>query len=214
MFTGLIETLGTVNQTRRQGDSLHLQIEADIALLDGVNVGDSINVDGACQTIVAVGTKTFTVESISETLLCTNLGDLLPGDAVNLERPMRLQDRLDGHLLIGHVDGVGQIMRLQQTGHSWVLEVKPPVDLLRFVAAKGSIAVSGISLTIVDVNRQSFPVSIIPHTFEITTLSRWQTGKTVNIEVDVIARYLDRLMAGSHVGSSELTLQKLRDLGY
>ncbi len=210
MFTGLIEEVGRVRQVRRQGDFQRLEIDTE---LDGLHIGDSVNIDGACQTVVDLNSGFFAVESVSETLSRTTLGDLRPGDGVNLERSLRLADRLDGHLVLGHIDGVGRIAHLEEGHQSWHLEVEIPSGLERYIAAKGSVAVNGISLTVVEAAAQTFTVSLIPHTFEHTTLAQQRSGGRVNLEVDVIARYVERLFSSDDSGSG-LTVEKLRNMGY
>lgn len=213
MFTGLIEEVGRVHQVRRQGDFQYLEIAAT-HIRDTLRLGDSINIDGACQTVVHLSADTFAVESVAETLARTTLGDLQPGSGVNLERSMRLQDRLDGHLVLGHVDGVALLTGLQRGNESWLLEVEIPSGLERYIASKGSVAINGISLTVVDTTPQTFTISVIPHTFEHTTLSQKQTGARVNLEVDLIARYVERMLSSQENPSAGLTLEKMRDMGY
>ena len=210
MFTGLIEEVGRVRQVRRQGDFQRLEIETG---LDGLHIGDSVNIEGACQTVVDLNAGFFAVESVSETLSRTTLGDLRPGDGVNLERSLRLADRLDGHLVLGHIDGVARLVRLEENHRSWHLEVEIPPGLERYIATKGSVAVSGISLTVAEAAAQTFTVSLIPHTFEHTTLAQQKSGGRVNLEVDVIARYVERLFSSGNSGSG-LTVEKLRNMGY
>ena len=214
MFTGLIEEVGAVRRLHRQGSFQRLEVNASL-ILEGTRIGDSIDIDGACQTAVEVGSDYFAVESVEETLQRTTLGSLRPGDLVNLERSLRLQDRLGGHLVLGHVDGVGRISRLEERHRQWLLSVEPPAELLRYIAFKGSIAIDGISLTVAQVEGRAFTAAIIPHTFDHTTLGKKQRGDAVNLEVDVIARYVERLLrAGGPASGSGLTLEKMRDMGY
>lgn len=231
MFTGLIEEVGTVRRVERAGADLQrLEIAASAVLADA-EVGDSLNVNGACQTAVAVGGDSFWVESVAETLRRTTLGRLRPGDGVNLERSLRPTDRLGGHLVLGHVDGVGSVRRLETRRGEVLLEVLPPPELARYVAAKGAIAVDGISLTVVAVAADgAFTIALIPHTLAHTNLRQVRPGDGVNLEVDVVARYVERLLGGARLlgapapnsgleGSAGapaagLTLEGLRDLGY
>lgn len=226
MFTGLIEEVGTVRRVERAGADLQrLEIAAGAVLADA-KVGDSIDVNGACQTAVAVAAGSFCIESVAETLRRTTLGRLRPGDPVNLERSLRPTDRLGGHLVLGHVDGVGTVRRLDARPGQAVLAVAPPPDLSRYVAAKGAIAVDGVSLTVVAVaDDGAFTIALIPHTLAHTNLHRVRAGDGVNLEVDVVARYVERLL-GAHLSGarppsagrvhpgSGLTLAGLRDLGY
>lgn len=213
MFTGLIEEIGRVCQRQRRGNFQRLEIEACQILAD-LHRGDSINVDGVCQTVVELTSSTFVVESVEETLRRTTLGELQVGRAVNLERALRADSRLGGHLVLGHVDGVGRIARLVPGQNTWMLTVEPPSDLERYLAVKGSIAVDGISLTIAEVDDRGFTVAVIPHTFEHTTLAGRRPGDRVNLEVDLIARYIERLLGSSRSAAGRLTLERLREMGY
>ena len=209
----MIEEVGLVRQVRRRGGFQRLEIGARRALAD-LSVGASICIDGACQTVVDLDADGFAVESVEETLKRTTLGELRTGAGVNLERSLQLRDRLGGHLLLGHVDGVGRIIRLQRKHRSWILEVEPPSELQRYIACKGSIAVDGISLTVVEARDKGFTVSIIPHTFNHTTLSRRRRGDRVNLEVDIIARYVERLLETGGASGQSLTLKQLRETGF
>ena len=195
MFTGLIEEVGLVSAVEDGGGRRRLQIEANL-VRDDVQIGESITVNGACQTVVELDETSFVVESVEETLRRTTLGDLIPGNRVNLERSLRLQDRLGGHLVAGHVDGVGIVRQFERRDSDAFLEVEAPVALRRYIASKGSIAVDGISLTVVDVIDNVFTVAIIPHTLQHTNLSETHSGGRVNLEVDLVARYVERLYPG------------------
>lgn len=212
MFTGLIEEVGAVRRLQRQGSFQRLEISARL-ILEGSRVGDSININGACQTAVEIGADYFAVESVEETLKRTTLGTLRPGEPVNLERSVRLQDRLGGHLVLGHVDGVGRISGLEERQRQWLLRVEPPAELLRYIAFKGSIAIDGISLTVAQVEGRAFTAAIIPHTFDHTILRQRRRGDAVNLEVDLIARYVERLLRAGEPATG-LTLEKMRDMGY
>jgi riboflavin synthase len=186
MFTGIVEELGTVE--RRDGPKLRIRAER---VLDGVGPGDSTAVNGCCLTVVAWGPGWWEADVSDETYSRTNLGALRPGDPVNLERPVRLEDRLGGHLVQGHVDAVGEIVDGVPD-----LRVRMPAGLLRYVVEKGSITVDGVSLTVVEVLDDGFTVAVIPHTAAVTTLGTKGPGDAVNLEVDVIAKYTERLLAG------------------
>ncbi|HUF33150.1 MAG TPA: riboflavin synthase [Acidimicrobiales bacterium] len=193
MFTGIVEELGRV--VRCDGGRIRI---AARAVLDGVHIGDSTAVNGCCLTVVAFeapggdGDEGWWEADVSdETLARTDLGSLAPGDPVNLERPVRLMDRLGGHLVQGHVDAVGEVVRPVPD-----LEVSLPPALARYVVAKGSITVDGVSLTVVDVDDGGFTVAVIPHTAEVTTLGHKGPGDRVNLEVDVMAKYAEKLLAG------------------
>jgi riboflavin synthase len=218
MFTGLIEEVGRVRRVERVSDDLQrLEIEAAVVTED-LRLGDSINCNGACQTAIAAGADHFAVESVAETLRRTTLGRLRPGDPVNLERSLRPADRMGGHIVLGHVDGVGTVRRLDRAEGDTVLEIQPPEELGRYIAGKGSVTVDGISLTVATAaDDGSFTIAIIPHTLTHTNLQQVRAGDPVNLEVDVVARYVERLLAagGSPSGGSPgLSLDGLRDLGY
>lgn len=185
MFTGIVEELGTV--VERDGERLRL---GATTVLDDVEMGASIAVNGCCLTVVAWGDDWWDAELTDETWSRTSLGDLAVGDPVNLERPVRLSDRLGGHLVQGHVDGVGTIAEPAPD-----LYVRCDPDLLRYVVDKGSITVDGISLTVVEVRDDGFTVAIIPHTEAVTTLATKRSGDRVNLEVDVTAKYVEKLLA-------------------
>jgi riboflavin synthase len=192
VFTGIIEELGTVQSIVKGANSAKIRLHAPFIVSD-VKLGDSIAVNGICLTVVAFDSATFTAEAMAETLAKTNLGDLEPGEKVNLERALRLSDRLGGHLVSGHVDGVGTITRQSKHDIAIVTEINYPSPLGKYMVPKGSIAIDGISLTIVEVNTKAFTVSLIPHTRGITTLGFKKVGDKVNLEVDVIAKYLEKL---------------------
>ncbi|HEX9682372.1 MAG TPA: riboflavin synthase [Acidimicrobiales bacterium] len=185
MFTGIVEELGTVEA--RQGG--FFRFGARVVVDEHTEVGDSIAVNGCCLTVTAVGDQWWETTAVDETLSRTNLAVLALGDEVNLERPVRLQDRLGGHLVAGHVDATGTVCRPAPD-----LEVQAPPDVVRYLVPKGSITVDGCSLTVVDVMADRFTVAVIPHTAEVTTLGRRQAGSSVNLEVDVVAKYVDRLL--------------------
>jgi riboflavin synthase len=188
MFTGIVEELGSV--VRRDGARLRIGASQ---VLEGAGLGDSTAVNGCCLTIVAfdAGEGWWEADVSDETYARTNLGALQPGDPVNLERPVRLQDRLGGHLVQGHVDAVGEVVTAAPD-----LQVRMPVDLLRYVVEKGSITVDGISLTVVEPLADGFTVAVIPHTAAVTTLGAKGPGAAVNLEVDVMAKYTERLLEG------------------
>jgi riboflavin synthase len=194
VFTGLIEEGGSVAEIRPSDGGARLVVSAEL-VLDGLAVGDSVAVNGTCLTAVEIGPSGFAVDCVAETLRRTSLGALGPGDRVNLERPLRIGDRLDGHLVQGHVDGVGTVRAATPEGGSTVLEVSAPPDLLRYVVEKGSIAVDGVSLTVAGRSADAFTVALIPHTMAVTTLGPQALGRPVNLEVDVVAKYVESLAA-------------------
>jgi riboflavin synthase len=194
MFTGLVQEGGTVAEVRPEGAGARIVIAAS-AVLDGLATGDSVAVNGACLTAVAIDADGFAVDAVAETLRRTALGALAPGDRVNLERPVRAGDRLDGHIVQGHVDGVGEVTAVTPEGESALLEVSAPQELLRYVVEKGSIAVDGVSLTVAARPPGAFRVALIPHTMSVTTLGPHALGRRVNLEVDVVAKYVESLVA-------------------
>ncbi len=194
MFTGIVEELGEVTALADLGDSVRLTVRGP-RVVDGARHGDSIAVNGVCLTVVDATREAFTADVMRETLDRSALGALAPGAPVNLERPMRLDGRLGGHLVQGHVDGTGAILERQPSEHWELVRVSLPADLARYVVHKGSITVDGVSLTVASVTDDSFTVSLIPTTLELTTLGRKQPGDPVNLEVDVVAKYVERLMS-------------------
>lgn len=193
MFTGLVEELGKVTLLARGQNSAQITLSAR-KVLDGINIGDSIAVNGVCLTVVSYGKDYFQADVMWETLKKSSLGDLKAGDRVNLERALRLGDRLGGHLVSGHIDGVGTVMNQQEVGIAVVTEIQAPETVLKYVINKGSVAVDGISLTVVEVKKDGFFVSLIPHSAKVTTLGYKKKGDKVNLEGDLIGKYVERLM--------------------
>jgi len=193
MFTGLIEELGVAQTLERGLSSAVLTILAR-RVTEGMSVGESVTVNGVCLTVVRLVEHGFVVEASPETLRVTTLGGLAPGDGVNLERAMRLGDRLGGHLVSGHVEAVGRVVSRVSDGNAIILSIEAPRDLLRYCVPKGSVTVDGVSLTINAITEKTFSVAIIPHTASVTTLGLKPQGATVNLESDLIAKYVERLM--------------------
>ena len=190
MFTGLIEALGAVAGTRELPSGRRLRIATEIA--GELALGDSVAVNGVCLTVVEFDASAFEAEVSPETLRVTNLADLRDGSTVNLERPLLPSDRLGGHFVQGHVDGVGRIADIRQEADFWWVSVGFPVDLARYIVTKGSIAVDGISLTVAGLDPDSFTVQIIPHTWRHTNLHARRVGEAVNVECDIIGKYVVR----------------------
>ena len=212
MFTGIIEELGTVVSLRAEANVARLALQAKLVRGD-LRIGDSLAVNGVCLTVEGIETAQLKLSMMPETLRRTTLGTLHPGDKVNLERALRLDGRLGGHLVAGHVDGVGALQRAEGVGEERVMTFSLPAEIAPFVVPKGSIAVDGVSLTVVDVHHERFSVSLIRHTLTVTTLAGLTIGAQVNLEADMIARYLGALLA--HRQSPDgLTFERLRELGY
>lgn len=193
MFTGIVEELGRVRSITPNEGGARFVFEAS-TVLDDVEVGVSIAVNGCCLTVVAHDEKTWAADAVIETLARTNLGDLAPGDGVNLERPVRLADRLGGHLVQGHVDATGTVRaREPQPDGSVLITIAAPEEVLRYVVHKGSITVDGVSLTVARREPDAFAIALIPHTLEVTTLGTSAPGTRVNLEADLIAKYVEAL---------------------
>jgi riboflavin synthase len=197
MFTGIIIATGRVISLAEKGGDLELEIDAGALDLARAAIGDSISVQGACLTVTRMQGSAFYADVSRETMAKTTLGTLQPGSRVNLEPSLRAGDALGGHWVSGHVDAVGKLKALGQDARSWRMEIELPAALMRFVAPKGSICVNGVSLTVNTVEGRRFDVNVIPHTHDVTTLGELKIDDGVNIEIDVIARYLDRLMQHS-----------------
>jgi riboflavin synthase len=197
MFTGIVEELGRVRTLTANEGGARLEIEAK-TVLDDAGIGDSIAVNGVCLTVVALGTDWWAADAVTETLARSTLGQLGVGDPVNLERPVRLADRLGGHLVQGHVDATGTVsQRNPQSDGSVLVRFSAPAEILRYIVHKGSITVDGISLTVAARHDDGFSVAVIPHTLAVTTLGSRDVGDLVNLEVDMLAKYVEQLMRES-----------------
>ncbi|MGB7543338.1 MAG: riboflavin synthase [Burkholderiales bacterium] len=192
MFSGIVAAIGRIEKVEQREGGLRLAIDAGALGMEDVSAGDSIAVNGACLTVVATTASGFDVDVSQETLRCT-AGLSEPGE-VNLEKALRLADRLDGHLVAGHVDGVGEVVRFDPAGESRLLRVRAPAELARYIARKGSITVQGVSLTVNAAEGGEFEVNLIPHTLAATSLKHLKRGSRVNLEVDLLARYVGRLL--------------------
>jgi len=193
VFTGIVEELGEITAVEEQGDSSRFTVRGPV-VTEGAKHGDSIAVNGVCLTVVEFGDGAFTADVMAETLNRSSLGALGPGSRVNLERPMALGGRLGGHLVQGHVDGTGTVLGRTPAEHWEIVTISLPAELSRYVVEKGSITVDGISLTVVEAAAAHFTVSLIPTTLSLTTLGLKQPGDPVNLEVDVIAKYVERML--------------------
>ncbi|MCC6708073.1 MAG: riboflavin synthase [Gammaproteobacteria bacterium] len=215
MFTGIVATVGRITQLSRRGDAMRMAIDSAGLDLSDVALGDSIAVSGPCLTVVEFGARHFAVDVSTETLARTTLGARQVGDAVNLEKALRLTDRLGGHLVSGHIDGIGSVVKREPLNDyiRWVVRV--PGELAHYLAFKGSVAIDGVSLTVNGVDGDTFDVLTIPHTLERTTLGALSAGAAVNIEVDLIARYIERMLSKTQApAGGGITLASLAEAGF
>ncbi|UCE65471.1 MAG: riboflavin synthase [Candidatus Zixiibacteriota bacterium] len=210
MFTGIIQDIGKVESAVKRGGNLVLSIHSD-KLSPELQVGSSVAINGACQTVTEVHKNSFVVESISETLEKTNLGDLKTGSKVNLELPLTPQSLLDGHLVQGHVDCIGKISKITPLSGSTVFAIEYPVEFEKYLIIKGSVAVDGISLTVTNTASGTFEIAIIPHTLKNTILADKKVGDVVNLEFDMMARYIEKQISS---GKKELTIDFLKEHGF
>jgi riboflavin synthase len=218
MFTGLVEGVGTVARVSTRGKMKRITLSVP-ATFNDLKTGDSLAVSGACLTVVAVKKGEVTLEAVPETLSRTTLGKLRTGSKLNLERAVRADSRLGGHFVQGHVDGVGKITAIRRLGETWVVSVSAPGEILAGLVEKGSVALDGVSLTLTEVSGDGFGVVLVPHTLKHTTLGSWKEGWEVNIEGDILGKYVARHLApGARTGSlaekRELTLEWLAEEGY
>lgn len=209
MFTGIIEALGKVSRLERINSEWRLEISTELLNLDDVKIGDSISVNGCCLTVVFLGASSFGADVSNETLSCTSLSSLKPGSHINLEKAMAASGRFGGHIVSGHVDGVGTLYSQKEDGQSRRLVFEAPEEISRYIAGKGSICVDGVSLTVNAVINNQFSINVIPHTQKETIIGSYVEGQVVNLEVDLFARYLERLLDGTGRAGSENTDSKL-----
>jgi riboflavin synthase len=218
MFTGIIAAIGKVESLQAQGGDVRLQVAVNDLDLTDVKLGDSIANNGVCLTVVAMGNEKLSFDVSRETLDCTSLGSLATGSEVNLEKALAVGDRLGGHFVSGHVDGLGTVVSLNESARSVIFRFEVPAGLERYIAEKGSICIDGTSLTVNDVSPANgdsvnwFEVNIIPHTMQETIMSNYRVGTKVNLEVDLIARYLERLLPQQKEGG--ISLQTLLENGF
>ncbi len=213
IFTGLIQETGRVRRIDRRADGAHLTIEARI-VLEGTRVGDSISINGVDLTVVKMNADWFDADVSLETLRRSTLGDFHAGSRVNLERALAVGERLGGHMVQGHIDGTGELRSVAPEGNAYRMRFRFPRELGRYIALKGSIAVDGISLTVAALGQDWFDVAVIPHTWRETTLSELKRGSRVNLEVDVLAKYVERLISHTDSKESKLTAEYLSEMGY
>ena len=210
MFTGIIEEIGSVGSIERGARSIRIQIGSAV-VLDGLQLGDSIAVNGVCLTAAALQPEGFAADVMPETMRRTSLGRLRPGSKVNLERALRLGDRLGGHLVSGHIDGTGTLSKREQEDNAIVLTLQAPASILRGIVTQGSVSLEGVSLTVVSVEEERFQVSLIPHTAAQTTIGSMPIGTVLNIECDMIGKYVERLLGRTREGMS---LEDLVEQGF
>lgn len=208
MFTGIIQAIGKIAAIELHSGDARLRINSNTLDLADTRLGDSIAVNGVCLTVVDVESHGFSADVSAETLACTTVGGWRSGEGVNLEKALTATCRLGGHLVSGHVDGVGDVLERQQQARSVRLCIQAPTVLARYIATKGSICIDGVSLTVNLVDGTKFEVNIVPHTLQATTLQEYRVGTRVNLEVDVIARYLERLMMGKPTAKEGASLTK------
>ena len=217
MFTGIIQSVGKIAALNEKGGDKVLDVETGSMSLDDVDLGDSIAVNGVCLTVIAIGENVFSADVSSETLRHTTLSGLAIGSLVNLEKAITANTRLGGHFVSGHVDGVASIIERRDDARSVFFRVSVPAQLAKYIAKKGSVCVNGISLTVNDVAGNEFDLNIVPHTLNVTTMNDFQLGTKVNIEVDIIARYLERLLLGESAaekGDLSITMNMLAKSGF
>jgi len=216
MFTGLVETRGRVERTRRSAGGAVLRVAASFA--SELETGESVSVNGVCQTVVRADSRAFEVDAVARTLEITTLGSLRTGAEVNLERALKLGDRLGGHMVTGHVDGVGTVLSLTEGRDGTLLTIELPGELTRHVVARGSIAIDGTSLTVAEIEGARVTVALIPETLRATVARTYRRGTAVNIETDVLAKHQEKLLRGDRETrpdtGSGLTEERLRELGF
>jgi riboflavin synthase len=221
MFTGLVEAIGTIRAVRETGEVFRLSIDCS-KIAPELALGQSVSVSGACLSVVALGSGVFDVEMIPETVKRTRFPGLTRGSRVNLERAIKLGDRLDGHLVLGHVDGTAVLEKLSGPARTKEARFRASKDVMRYVVAKGSVALDGVSLTVIEADSESFSVGLIPTTLESCTLGQLKPGDVVNVETDILGKYVERLLNSEFKGSGladpsasdKLTLKEMYELGY
>lgn len=215
MFTGIIEEVGKILSTQVHSQGGQITVLAD-HILNDTKLGDSIAVNGVCLTVTTFTSKCLSFDVSQETLYRTTLGNLKNGCLVNLERALKVSDRFGGHIVQGHVDATGQFLTRQQVGESFIMRFSFPREIAHYICQKGSISINGISLTVSDLGSNWFEIAIVPHTMKMTNLSSLTSGDSVNLEVDILAKYIERMLAvkPTKTEKSSLTIEKLKELGY
>ena len=215
MFTGIVEETGVVRRINTKPDSTAVTIIGKV-IFDDLKLGDSVSVSGVCLTVSELSGKSFTADVMRETLSRTSIGSLKEGSRVNLERAMPANGRFGGHIVSGHIDGTGVISDIRNDGNAFILKINAPEKITRYIVEKGSVAIDGVSLTVIDVATDSFRVSIIPHTSSFTTLSEKSTGDIVNLENDIVGKYIEKFACSGHTEKPEsgITMEFLSEFGY
>ncbi|MFN6263193.1 MAG: riboflavin synthase [Chromatiaceae bacterium] len=216
MFTGIIEATGHIAAIQRSGQDAQLTIQSDTLDFSDVKLGDSIASNGVCLTVTSLGSKSFTADVSGETLSRTLFGSYQTGQRINLEKALLPTTRLGGHLVSGHVDGIAIVSKVEKTGQSWQIYLQSPEELGRYIAEKGSVTIDGISLTVNELTANGFRLTIVPHTARETTIQALQAGSKVHLEVDLLARYIERLLQGKQAAApaSHVTMNLLQQSGF
>lgn len=216
MFTGIIEATGHIAAIKRSGQDAQLTIQSDTLDFSDVKLGDSIASNGVCLTVTSLGSKSFTADVSGETLSRTLFGSYQTGQRINLEKALLPTTRLGGHLVSGHVDGIAIVSKVKKTGQSWQIYLQSPEELGRYIAEKGSVTIDGISLTVNELTANGFRLTIVPHTARETTIQALQAGSKVHLEVDLLARYIERLLQGKQAAApaSHVTMNLLQQSGF
>jgi len=213
MFTGIIEEIGTILKISHKEQNLRIKVSAPKSCKE-LQIKDSVAINGVCQTVISRDKQSFEIEAVEETLNKTNFSKLKPNDKVNIELPLKLQSRLGGHIVLGHVDCVGTIKNIKEKNGSWIFTITYPKEFSKYLISVGSIAIDGVSLTIARLKTDVFDVSIIPYTMENTIFNYYKIGNIVNLEFDVIGKYVSQLINDSHNNANHLSEIKLRNLGF
>ena len=213
MFTGIVEEIGEIVSISKNTQGLDLTIRAK-KIFDDLKIGDSVAINGCCQTVTQIKGDVFTVQAVFETVKLTNFSKFSVGTKVNLERAMLLTSRLGGHIVSGHIEGIALVSSISKQGIATIFELVYPNELAKYLIYKGSVAINGISLTICEINTNSFKVSVIPHTLENTTLNETKIGDEINIETDMLAKYIEKMMLKEDNVDSKITLEFLKENGF
>ena len=213
MFTGIVEEIGEIVAISKNTQGLDFDIKAE-KIFDDLKIGDSVAINGCCQTVTRIKGNVFTVQAVFETVKLTNFNKLSVGNSVNLERAMQLTSRLGGHIVSGHIEGIASVVSISSQGNATIFELTYPREISKYLIYKGSIAINGISLTICELNSNSFKVSVIPHTLANTTLRSAKVGDEINIETDMIAKYIEKMIIKDDNVGSKITLDFLKENGF